>query len=367
MSHWFALPALASSIYQALGILAARLTHAKSSATPAVSILKPIRGRDTGFAEAILSHARQDYPEFEILFGVRSESDSAVPAIRDLMQRYANVRLILCDGDAPNGKVAVLTQLEREARFPILLVNDSDIRVEPDYLRNTASLLADPSIGLVTCLYRAVGESLPAAFEALGISTDFAEGVLVARLLGDSGFALGSTMAFRASDLSRIGGFAAIGQYLADDFQLGLRIRKLGLRISLAPVVVETHLGAGSWRDVWKHQIRWARTIRASRPGGYCGMIATQTTFWALFAAAGGEWPAFLIAVALRLCAAWRTGWSVLRDPEVPRRFWLVPLRDLFGSLVWIAGLLGTTVEWRGERLKLTGDGLIHKAGTSSL
>jgi ceramide glucosyltransferase len=364
LSHWFAVPALSSSVYQALGVLAARapLTVA-STATPAVSILKPVRGHDIRFSEAILSHAQQDYPEFEILFGVRSESDSAVPAIRDLITRYANVRLILCDGEAPNGKVAVLAQLQREARFPILLVNDSDIRVEPDYLRKTVSLLADPYIGLVTCLYRAVGESLPAKFEALGVSTDFAEGVLVARLLGDSGFALGSTMAFRASDLSRIGGFAAIDQYLADDFQLGLRIRKLGLRIALAPVVVETHLGAGSWRDVWKHQLRWARTIRASRPGGYCGMIATQTTFWALFAAAAGEWPAFLIALAVRMCAAWRTGWSVLRDPQVPRRFWLVPIRDLFGAVVWIAGLLGTKVEWRGERLKLTRDGLIHKAG----
>ncbi len=320
-----------------------------------------MRGRDAHFAEAILSQAQQDYPAFEILFGVRDENDAAVPVIRDLMSHFANVRLIFTDRQAANGKVAVLEALAEEAQFPVLLVNDSDISVDPNYLRQTAGVLAESNVGLVTCLYRATGDSFPARIEALGISTDFATGVLVARYLGDSGFALGSTMAFRRDDLERIGGFSAIREYLADDFQLGLRIKRLGLQIALSPSVVQTSLGAGGWHEVWKHQVRWARTIRASRPGGYAGLIATQTTFWAVVALVTGAWSAGLIALALRMIAAWRVGWGVLRDPAVRQRFWLIPFRDLFGFAVWIAGLLGNKVEWRGEMLLLNREGIVRR------
>lgn len=357
--NWLALPAAASAAYQLVALIAARRNAPSPPGTAPISILKPVRGRDPRFAAAILSHATQDYPEFEILFGVRDSSDPAVAAIRALMAQYANVRLIITEDDAPNGKVGVLQALAREARYPLLLVNDSDIVVPAGYLRAVAGPLSDPAVGLVTCLYRATGDSTAARMEALGIATDFAMGVLVARLLGDSAFALGSTMLFRAADLARIGGFAAIADYIADDYQLGLRIHRLGLRIELSPVVVETGLGAGSWGEVWRHQLRWSRTIRVSRPWGYCGFAATQTTFWALLALASGNWPVALAAMFLRYAAALRTA-LVLGDSTVARRWWWIPARDLFGTLVWVTALCGNQVEWRGQKLRLTPDGRIH-------
>jgi len=357
--NWGAVPAAASAAYQLLAFVAAGLPARGTQGKAPVSILKPVRGRDLRFDEAILSHATQDYPEFEILFGVRSESDPAVDSIRALMAQFANVRMIVSDLDAPNGKVGLLQALAREARYPLLLVNDSDIRVPAGYLRAVLGPLSNQSVGLVTCLYRATGDSTAARAEALGIATDFAPGVLVARLLGDSAFALGSTMAFRASDLERIGGFAAIADYIADDYQLGLRIHQLGLRIELSSVVVETDLGAGSWGDVWRHQLRWARTIRVSRPRGYAGYVATQTTFWALLALVTGNWPVAMLAMLARWAAALRTA-TVLGDAAVTRRWWWLPLRDLFGTAVWVAGLIGSEVEWRGKKLRLTPDGRIH-------
>ena len=344
-----------------LAFCAARRPSAGPAGSAPVSILKPVRGCDLRFDAAILSHATQDYPEFEILFGVRDEADPAVTSIRALMARYTNVRLIVTDSDAPNGKVGVLQALAREARYPLLLVNDSDIVVPAGYLRAVVGPLSNPSVGLVTCLYRATGDSTAARAEALGIATDFAQGVLVARLLGDSAFALGSTMVFRAADLERIGGFAAIADYIADDYQLGLRIHRLGLRIELSSVVVETGLGAGSWGEVWRHQLRWARTIRVSRPLGYAGYVATQTTFWALLAFATGNWPVALAAMLARWAAALRTA-RVLGDAAVARRWWWIPLRDLFGTVVWVAGLIGDKVEWRGKKLRLTPDGRISQS-----
>ena len=168
----------------------------------------------------------------------------------------------------------------------------------PTILSGWPHLLEDDRVGLVTCLYRARASSIASKAEALGIATEFAPSVLVARLLSESGFALGATMAFRTPDLQAIGGFAAIREYLADDYQLGARIAALGKSVVLADVVVETSLGAGSWRDVWKHQIRWSRTIRVSRPAGYFGYLVTQLTFWSIMAAAFGyervAWPACL-------------------------------------------------------------------------
>lgn len=360
--NWAALPAAASAAYQLLAFCAARLPAGGAPGNAPVSILKPVRGCDLRFDEAILSHATQDYPEFEILFGVRDEADPAVASIRELMARFPNVRLIVTTQDAPNGKVGVLEALAREARYPLLLVNDSDIVVPAGYLRAVLGPLSNPAVGLVTCLYRATGDSPAARAEALGIATDFAPGVLVARMLGDSAFALGSTMAFRAADLERIGGFAAIADYIADDYQLGLRMHRLGLRIELSSVVVETGLGAGSWAEVWRHQLRWSRTIRVSRPMGYAGYVATQTTFWAIVALLTGNWPVALLAMLARWAAALRTA-RVLGDRAVARRWWWIPLRDLLGTAVWVAGLVGSQVQWRGQTLRLTTDGRIHPTG----
>ncbi|HUE02118.1 MAG TPA: glycosyltransferase, partial [Bryobacteraceae bacterium] len=270
--RWLAVPALASAAYWLLAIIAAiqwrRSAARATGSSTAVSILKPVHGRDPHFYEAIRSHAVQDYPQYEILFGMSRADDPAAGDIRRLIAEFParQIRLIVTSTKMPNAKVGVLADLAAAARYPLLLINDSDITVAPDYLRQVTALLDQPHTGLVTCLYRAQSDSWPGRGEALGVATEFAPSVLVARMLGSVEFALGSTMLLRAEDLRRIGGFAAIGRYLADDYQLGRHVRRLGLRVAFAPTIVETHLGGASWGEVWRHQLRWSRAIRVSPP-----------------------------------------------------------------------------------------------------
>jgi ceramide glucosyltransferase len=327
------------------------------SSHPPVSILKPVRGRGPRFYESIVSHAAQRFPQFEILFGVADARDPAVTDIERLRARFPQIpiRIVVTTDAAPNRKVASLEVLAREARHSLLLVTDSDILVEPGYLARVIGLLGDDRIGLVTCLYRGRGSSLAAKAEALGIATEFAPSVLVARLLSAKGFALGSTMAFRRRELDAIGGFEAIREYLADDYQLGVRIAALGKRIAMADTVVETNLGAGSWRDVWKHQVRWSRTIRISRPAGYFGYLATQVTFWSILSGACGYPKPALAGLAIRLTAAAFALSSL--GVEGKAQLALVPLRDLLGFAVWCAGLAGKEVEWDGRRFRVRADG----------
>jgi ceramide glucosyltransferase len=361
-----ALPALAAAAYYLLAVVAAarwKATHPvrPSHSLPPLSVLKPIHGRDPRFFEAIFSHAAQDYPEFEILFGVSNPEDPALEDIYRLKHEFPERRIevITASTSAPNAKVGVLAELARRARYSLLLVNDSDIVVDPGYFRAVTAPLEDPAVGLVTCLYRAQAESIASAAEALGIATEFAPSVLVARLLGVAEFALGSTMVFRAEALRRIGGFKTIASYLADDYQLGRHICSLGYRIEFAPVVVETDLGGESWRQTWRHQLRWSRTIRVSRPAGYFGYVITHATLWSIVALAAGQWEVAAATMALRMLAGVWVGKGILRDPEVLRNAWMIPFRDLFGFAVWAAGLNGHTVQWRDRLLELQPDGRI--------
>jgi ceramide glucosyltransferase len=363
---WLALPALAAAAYYLLAAIAAARWKSGEKSNGAgcrepISILKPVRGRDPRFWEAIRSHAEQDYPEFEILFGVTDPNDAAIADIERLRREFPARRILLhvVATDAPNVKVGVLAKLARLARYPILLVNDSDIKVDVGYLREVAAPLADPRIGLVTCLYRAAAESTASRAEALGIATEFAPSVLVARLLGVAEFALGSTMVFRAETLREIGGFPSIAEFIADDYQLGRRISQRGYHIHFASSVVETNLGAGSWAQTWRHQLRWSRTIRVSRSSGYYGYVVTHATLWALVAFAAGQWLAGATAIGLRLMAGVWVAAVILKDRNAARRFWLIPLRDLFGFAVWLCGAFGNTVDWRGQKLRLRADGRI--------
>jgi ceramide glucosyltransferase len=342
-----------------------------------ISILKPIRGLDDGLREAIASHAALE-GEYELLCGVSSLDDPAVAVIREFSRESSNIRVIECHTQTPNRKVGVLMDLAAEARYPILIVNDADVRVEPDYLSRVTAPLQDPRVGMVTCLYRVTipkspgvdhttGSTFAARFEGLGVSTDFAPSALVARMVGVDEFAMGSTMAFRRADLERITsetasstlrGFAAIADYLADDYQLGHRIHALGLKCVLSDVIVETSLG-GSWRQIWQHQLRWARTIRVSKFGGYLGIPITNATLWAVIAAAAGEWRIALALIVARMLMAMEAGWLVMGSRDVLRLWWAIPLRDLFAAAVWCAGLFGNSVMWRGRRLRLDREGRI--------
>lgn len=356
---------IGAGLYQLIAILAIMCQKRQSptanrSFLP-VSILKPVHGRDAGFYEAILTHARQNYPEFEILFGIRREDDPARVEVLRLAREFPalQIRLILCTTAAPNRKVGSLIDLAREARYPILIVNDSDISVPPDYIRDVIAPLADPRVGVVTCLYRAEAHDWPSRFEALAIATDFAPSTLVARLFGVSEFAFGSTLAFRRADLDRIGGFPAIADYLADDYELGHKLHALHLRNVISPVVVSTRISSGSWRGAWNHQVRWARTIRMAGGAGYWGLPVTYATLWVLIAALFGLWWLALPLLALRLAMALISGVALLESADVWKYCYAIPLRDLWGVAVWAAGLFGRSVIWRDLRLKLDGEGKI--------
>ena len=330
---------------------------------PPISILKPLKGTDPEIYESFRSHCLQDYPEYEIIFGVSDPNDPAVESVKALQREFPDRRIQLVVSEkilGANVKVSNLAQMLTEARYDHLIVNDSDIRVEPDYLRQVTAPLANSQVGLVTCLYRGVpGATLGSRLEALGISTDFCASVLVARQLeGGIRFALGSTLAFRRVELDKIGGFISFVDYLADDYELGKRIAGLGLTVNLSDVAVETYLPSYRLREFFAHQLRWARGIRDARVGGYLGLIFTFGLPWALLAltASGGAlWASITLAITLlfRFAAALVVGRGVLQDRQILRDAWLIPLRDLLAVAVWFASLGGHTVTWRGDRFRL--------------
>jgi ceramide glucosyltransferase len=343
---------------------------------PPVSILKPLKGIDPEIYESFRSHCLQDYPEYEIIFGVSDPNDPAVASVQRLQREFPNrsIQLVVCPEKlGPNVKVSNLEQMLRSARYEYLIVNDSDIRIERDYLRRVITPLATADVrdsrgGMVTCLYRGVASpTFGSQLESLGISTDFCAGVLVARQIeGGLRFGLGSTLAFRRSDLERIGGFKTIVDYLADDYELGRRIADLGLQVELSDVVVETHLPAYDLRGFWSHQIRWARGVRDARSGGYFGLIFTFGLMWALLnllaaQAAPWAWAVLATVALLRFAVAWTVGKSVLQDPNLLKSLWLLPIRDLIAALVWVASFAGHTVTWRGDRFELHSGRLIPK------
>jgi ceramide glucosyltransferase len=308
--------------------------------------------------QALCSHCLQDYPKYEILFGISDANDPAIPVIEKLIHEFpeCNIQMVRCEKQlGANGKVSTLAQLVPEAAHEVLFVNDSDIRVEPDYLRTVVTELRRPDTGLVTCLYRGTpAATLGSKLEAFGISTDFVPGVLAAREIeGGMRFGLGSTLAFRRSDLEAIGGFEAIADYLADDYELGRRIAERGRRVELSNSVVETHLPAYDLAGFFHHQVRWARTIRTARPAGYAGLLLTFTLPWAtltLALAPYAPWGWVLAAIALvaRLASAGVSGILVLRDKQVLHLLWLLPLRDFLAVAVWITGWMERKIVWRG-------------------
>jgi ceramide glucosyltransferase len=343
-----------------------------ASPLPPVSILKPLKGVDPHIYESFRSHCLQDYPEYEIIFGVSDPNDPAVASVKQLQGEFPQraIRLVVCaETLGPNVKVSNLEQMLQTARHDYLIINDSDIRIEPDYLRCVIAPLCTEEVGMVTCLYRGVAEpTFGSRLESLGISTDFCAGVLVARQLeGGLHFGLGSTLAFRRADLGRIGGFRSIVEFLADDYELGRRIAALGLRVVLSDVVVETHLPAYDLNGFLAHQIRWARGVRDSRMGGYVGLVSTFGLMWALLnliAAHGAAWSWRVLGgvVLLRLAVAFVVGRRVLRDRALLRNLWLLPLRDLIAVGVWLVSFFGHVVMWRGERFELKNGRLIRIA-----
>ena len=355
-----------------------RLRRAPLAAfAPGVSILKSLKGLDPGMIDAFRSHCRQSYAgEFEMLFGVSALDDPAAAAVEQLQREFPQrqIRLIECPQRlGTNGKVSTLAQLAPLARYDFLLVNDSDITVSPRYLERVMAHFAAPPqgkqpVGLVTALYRGRAHgTLASRLEALGIATDFQAGVLLSRMIeGGLHYGLGSTLAVRREALEKIGGFVALKDHLADDYELGARVAGAGYRVALSGEAVETSVPAYPWRGFADHQLRWLRTVRDARPGGYVGLIFTHGLGWALLnVLASGLSPVSLWILAmsffLRLSLAMMVGAGVLSDHQVLPSLWLLPLRDAVAMGLWVAGFAGNTIVWRGERFALH-EGKLRKA-----
>ena len=347
-----------------------------SAFTPSVSILKSLKGLDPGMIDAFRSHCSQSYEgEVELLFGVSSLNDPAAAAVEQLKQEFPahSIQLIECPVRlGANGKVSTLAQLAAHARHGYLLINDSDITVSPRYLERVMAHFAPPPsdsagkpqtpVGLVTALYRGrAHRTLPSRLEALGIATDFLAGVLLSKMIeGGLRYGLGSTLAISREALDKIGGLTPLADHLADDYELGARVSQAGFRVALSAEVVETAIPAYHWRGFIDHQLRWARTVRDSRPWGYAGLIFTHGLVWALLnVLVSGLSPLSLwllgLSFSLRLALAIMVGSAVLGDRQVLPSLWLLPLRDVVAMAVWVAGFSGNTIVWRGERFLLKG------------
>jgi ceramide glucosyltransferase len=364
-----------------------RRSIASSSSThppfaPEVSILKTVKGLDPRMHAAFVSHCTQQYAgRFEILFGVSSMDDPSVAEIERLHAEFpgCDLRLIVCpERLGTSGKVSNLIQMLRQARYDHILINDSDIRVSPQYLTHvmgcfgTPAGTEDPQVGMVTAPYlghtAAEGDGLTlwARLEALGISTDFIPGVLTARKLeGGIRFGLGSTLAVSREAMEAAGGLDPLVDYLADDYEMGVRIARAGFRVELCGEVVETSVPAYSFRGFWDHQLRWARSTRDSRRWGYVGLGITYCIPWAVLnciASGFALWSFTLLSLVLlaRVSVALSIGVGVLRDGQVLRDIWLLPLRDCFGLIFWAWSFASDTVVWRGEAFRLKNGRIAH-------
>jgi ceramide glucosyltransferase len=338
---------------------------------PPVSILKPLKGFDHDMYAGFVSHCRQQYAgDYELLFGVSSTEDPAVAAIEQLKAEFPDhaIRLILCpELLGTNGKVSNLAQMLPHASYGHILINDSDIKVSPRYLERVMAPFQDTSVGMVTALYRGRSHgTLSSKMEALGISTDFAAGVLTARKLeGGIRFGLGSTLAMSRVALDVIGGFGLLVDYLADDYELGARIAEMGYRVELSDEVVETTVPAYSFSQFLNHQLRWARGMRDSRERGYIGVVFTFGLPWAVLNLITAGCSLSSIALlslifAARVTLALTVGVGLLRDTQVLRDLWLLLPRDMVALGIWVWSYAGNTITWRGQEFALKDGRLIR-------
>ena len=343
---------------------------------PPVSVLKPLRGADEETERCLESWFRQDYPApVQLLFAVDSASDPVVEIVERLLRKHPRIdaQLHVCiAAQGANGKVAKLAELARLARHPVLASSDADVAAPPDLLAQLVAPLADPAVGLSNCLYRLANPASAAMrWEAVAINADFWSQVLQSRALRPMDFALGAVTALRRSDLDAIGGYPALRDFLADDFQLGRRITARGQRIHLCPVVVDCRESPRSWGEVWSHQLRWARTIRACRPGPYFTSLLANVTLWALLWA-GATLPfgwglaqgLALLAIGGRIASAITLHRRLSPRTASWRDDWLVVLKDLLGAALWAAAFLGNTIAWRGQNFRIAKGGKLESASS---
>ena len=333
---------------------------------PPVSVLKPVHGLEAQLKENIESFFRQDYPDYEILFAADEADDPALAVVREVCVRYPDIRSrVLVTGTPwPNPVVHASHCMAEAAAHEILVTTDSDVEVDPHYLREIVPPLLDPQVGMVTCAYR--GKNAAGFFSgltAIGMSVEMTAGVLVANLLEGMKFGLGPTTVVRKDSLASIGGYTALKDYIAYDFAIGNLIAKAGYRVVLSRHIIDHVVNQKSFRHMWQNQLRWAQTTRHSRPRGHFGsglIFAMPYGMLGFIAAAslghlGVATVLLAVAVVNRLAEAWLVGWTVVRDPEIRRAPWLYPLRDLLGFAVWFASYLKLRYVWRDSRFELKG------------
>lgn len=356
---------LASAVFYIIEIYSARQffrpwRSAASGYRPAVTVLKPLKGLDIELYDNLVTLCRQKYAgPLQVLFGVADAQDPATGVVARLQREFPKLDIELVVDErvyGANYKVSNLHNMYRYAKHDVLILADSDIRVGPDYVARVVEPLQDRKAGLVTCIYRAINTGGgPTLVESLFINTDFAALVMLARKIEKSSYAFGATIAMRREVLEEIGGFLGIANLLADDYEIGYRIAQRGYRLELSPEVVDTVLAVGSWRRLYDHQVRWARTYRVNRPGGYFGSILTHGTFWAVLNVIyNGFSPLSClgsgIVIALRYAVAARMAWTHLQTDLSFAQFLLVGPKDLFVTCVWFAAFLGNEVVWSGRR-----------------
>jgi ceramide glucosyltransferase len=355
-----------------------KLPPRKSSYSPPVSILKPVRGVDREAHENFASYCRLDYPEYEIIFAVADPDDPAVPVIERLQTDFPRCSIRLIKGAeriGTNSKVNSLCRLVREAKYDLLVMSDSDVRVDPDYLEVVARPFADPQVGAVTGFYRCItAGGVAADLDALGMYLDSAPGALVARRLeGKMQFAFGWTMATTKKHLSEIGGWEAMANYHSDDFELGNRIARHGYRVELMRKPVWMVFPQETLRQYFRHELRWSIGLKNVRPTAYWWLLLTHGLPWALLAgalAASVGWEGIAVAhliayLALRLGLAWTTGTWGLGDTGAWKKLWLVPLRDAINFITWVGGFFSERILWRGLAYRVKNGQLFPMASAS--
>jgi ceramide glucosyltransferase len=365
---------LVFTIYAAWRFFRSRPTAADP--LPAVSLFKPLKGASADLYDNLASFCRLDYPEYQLLCGVRDPRDPAVAVVERLRRDFpANDIVLVVNPETigSNAKVDTLYRLAMAATYDIFVISDGDVCVEPGYLRAIIPPLTGAQVGLVTCLYRGEATTpFPALCESLIINTAFLPLVIVASQLEKTTYAFGATMAVKRRCIDAIGGFPAIADYLADDYYLGRLVSKAGYGVCIVPYVVETKPGVASFRELFYHQLRWARTQRNCRPSGHLGTAITFGTVWVLLGLLSyGASPVIqLLAVAtlvFRLLSVSAVSGFFLRSSVTLKALWLVPFVDLFAFFVWAVSLWGNTVQWGEHVFRVQRNGKMVRIGEVSV
>jgi ceramide glucosyltransferase len=342
---------------------------AAAGVSPPISVLKPLYGAESGLADNLHSFADQDYPSVQIVLGVRSSADGAVPIAERFIESRPGSDVALVIDPRANGsnlKVANLENMLPAASHGLLVIADSDMRVGRSYLATVAGPLQDSRVGLVTCAYKAASTGgFWSELGALHVNFGFLPAALLGEAIGWGGGCFGATLALRRDVLDRIGGFAQLRNELADDHRMGSAVRELGLTTVLSPYIVENRVSEDSFASLWRHELRWARTNRLMAPGGFAGSVATHTMVIGLLAAIAAEMSPMAAAfLGISCLLRWGSAVAIGRLLKLPlRRLWLLPLRDALSFAVFVASFCGRNVLWRGQLFKIDAGGRMTAGG----